>query len=158
MTHKNTAATVPATSPSMSTAGGAKRGRKPGVKTVSEDIERRRRNWLAATLAERGANAELCRLLLAPDSFVSHLASGRRTFTDAIAARIEHVLGLDEGSIDAGIHVSLKPLPVSKGARAGHRLSPGLKRVLTASLGRALREKRLTDSAAIHLIQEIVSL
>lgn len=81
----------------------AKRGRKLGVKTVSSETNEHRRQWLLAVMAQPGANAELCRRLKASDAFVSHLIAGRRTFTDALAMRIELVLGLKSGGIDAGI-------------------------------------------------------
>jgi hypothetical protein len=109
-------------------------------------------------MTQRGANAELCCLLQAPDSFVSHLVSGRRTFTDAITARIEDVLGLTRGAIDASSDAPLKLRPVGDGAMAPRELNLGLERALTELLRSALRDKRVNNSAAIRLIGEIVRL
>jgi hypothetical protein len=159
MTHEIAVGTVPATALSMPTGtGGEKRGRKPGVKTVTRDKEEHRRAWLASAMTRRGANAELCCLLQAPDSFVSHLVSGRRTFTDAITARIEDVLGLTRGAIDASSDAPLKLRPVGDGAMAPRKLNLGLERALTELLRSALRDKRVSNSAAIRLIGEIVRL
>ena len=159
MTHEITVGPAPATALSMPTGTeGAKRGRKPGVKTVTKDKEEHRRAWLASAMTRRGANAELCCLLRAPDSFVSHLASGRRTFTDAVTARIEDVLGLKSGAIDASSHAPLKPCSVVEGAMAPRKLDLGLERALTELLRSALQDKRVSNSAAIRLMGEIVHL
>ena len=159
MTHEITAVTAPAAPLSLTTGTrGAKRGRKPGVKTVTKDKEEHRRLWLASAMARRGANAELCSLLHAPDSFVSHLVSGRRTFTDAITARIEDVLGLKRGAIDEARHAPLSLRPVGEGAMAPQKLNPVLQRALTELLASALREHQVSNLAAMRLIGEIIRL
>ena len=159
MKHEITPATASSTlAPTVITVGAAKRGRKPGVKTVPIDLNEHRRNWLASTLRLPGTNAELCRMLGATDSFLSHLLAGRRTFTNAITERIESVLGLDKGTIDAGTAVTLKPASVGFGAASTKKLNPVLERTLTELMATALRENRLSNSVAIRFIAEIIHL
>ena len=58
-----------------------RRGRKAGIKSVDTSLDTHRREWLVAITQPKGSKSQLCRLLQAPDSFVAHLLSGRRTFT-----------------------------------------------------------------------------
>lgn len=127
-------------------------GRKAGVKTVAESVEFVRRKWLHTFLSTRGNNARLCELLNADDSFVSHLAAGRRTFTNAIVHRIENVLEIPPGSIDSGDLDSVA-IPVKQ---CGQALNPGLEAALVELLTRALRENRVDNALAIRFISEIV--
>lgn len=91
---------VVSAAPEVATQDAPRRGRKPGVKTVSLSQEAVRRDWLRVTTQPKGAKSHLCRLLQAPDSFVAHLLSGRRTFTNNITEKLESVLGLEPGHID----------------------------------------------------------
>ena len=159
MKHEITPETASSTlAPTVITVTAAKRGRKPGVKTVTIDLNEHRRNWLASNLRLPGANAELCRMLGATDSFLSHLLAGRRTFTNAITERIENVLGLDKGTIDAGTAVTLKSASVGFVAASTMKLNPVLERTLTELMATALRENRLSNSVAIRFIAEIIHL
>lgn len=83
------AAPVPA-----ATATARKRGRKPGQISIPQEVQEFRLAQLRDLTREPGSKSRLCRLLGAPDSFISHLAAGRRTVTDAIAERICEVLEL----------------------------------------------------------------
>lgn len=137
----------------------AKRGRKPGIKTVSSETNERRRQWLLAVMAQPGANAELCRLLKASDAFVSHLISGRRTFTDALVRRIELVLGLTSGAIDTG----LSPRPIvhqrdvddSKPERV---LDESIEKALLGMLTSAIHQGRVGNQEALQLLRSIVAM
>lgn len=91
---------------SQQTLAHKRRGRKLGVKTVSDVVEQQRQAWLRRVTQEKGKNIQLCQLLRVPDSFVSHLTAGRRTFTDSIVERIEQVMHLPRGTIDAGLVVA----------------------------------------------------
>lgn len=136
-----------------------KRGRRPGIKTVSPETNERRRQWLLAVMESPGANAELCRLLEAPDSFVSHLLSGRRTFTDALARRIELVLGFTSGAIDAGIFprpiVPLRDIDDSKPERV---LDESIERALLGMLTSAIHQGRVGNQEALQLLRSIVAM
>jgi len=136
-----------------------RRGRKAGVKTVALNVDESRRQWLKLVMAEPGLNAELCRRLVASDSFVSHLLAGRRTFTNSITWRIEDIFGLARGSIDAGVLPSLKR-PITAGVlrKPAVVLDRIIERVLTEMLATALRERRVSNSAALRLLEEIVEL
>ncbi len=92
-----------------------RRGRKAGVKSVDSTMEDTRRAWLTHVTTPKGTKSQLCRLLQAPDSFVAHLLSGRRTFTDKITEKIELVMGLAEGTIDgwAPDNAAVPVMPVS---------------------------------------------
>ena len=159
MKHEITAVAASSTlAPTVINVRAAKRGRKPGVKTVTIDLNEHRRNWLASNLRLPGANAELGRMLGATDSFLSHLLAGRRTFTNAITERIENVLGLDKGTIDAGTAVTLKSASVGFVAASTMKLNPVLERTLTELMATALRENRLSNSVAIRFIAEIIHL
>ena len=160
MKHEITPVTASSTlAPTLITVRAAKRGRKPGVKTVPIDLNEHRRNWLASTLRLPGTNAELCRMLGATDSFLSHLLAGRRTFTNAITERIESVLGLEKGTIDGGTAVTLKSASVGfVAASTKKKLNPVLERTLTELMATALRENRLSNSVVIRFIAEIIHL
>jgi hypothetical protein len=98
-------------------------------------------------------------MLGATDSFLSHLLAGRRTFTNAITERIESVLGLEKGTIDGGTAVTLKSASVGfVAASTKKKLNPVLERTLTELMATALRQNRLSNSVAIHLISEIIHL
>lgn len=130
---------------------GRRRGRKPGVKTVTLDISERRRQWLQNYVRSgHGRNAALCASMKMSDSFVSHLTSGRRTFTDSLARRIEEVLGLNVGDIDAGV------IPASTTAPKTGVLHPGIKHALVSLLLAALLTNRIDNSKAIRLISEVI--
>lgn len=107
--------TVPASSESeQQQQQPVRRGRKAGVKSVTEHIELARRAWLDKATQAKGSKSQLCRLLQAPDSFVAHLLSGRRTFTDKITEKIEIVMGLEPGTIDkATPEASAPQMPAS---------------------------------------------
>ena len=128
-------------------------GRKPGVKTVAESVESVRRNWLHTFLSTRGNNARLCELLNADDSFVSHLAAGRRTFTNAIVERIENVLEIPPGTIDSG---GADSVAITVKQCEAEVLNPKLEAALVELLTRALRENRVDNALAIRFISEIV--
>lgn len=137
----------------------AKRGRKPGIKTVSSETNEQRRKWLLAVMAQPGANAELCRRLEAPDSFVSHLIAGRRTFTDALVRRIELVLGLTGGAIDAGI----SPRPIVHqcdvdGCKPERVLDESIERALVGMLNSAIHRGRVGNQEALQLLRSIVAM
>lgn len=137
----------------------AKRGRKLGVKTVSSETNEHRRQWLLAVVAQPGANAELCRRLKASDAFVSHLIAGRRTFTDALARRIELVLGLKSGAIDAGISprpvVYLGDVDEFKPERV---LDESIERALWGMLTSAIHQGRVGNYEALFLLRSIVAM
>lgn len=141
-----------------------RRGRKQGVKTVSDVVEQHRRAWLCQVTKEKGKNIELCRLLQVPDSFVSHLTAGRRTFTNAIVERIETVLKLPHGTIDSGLVVTRKDdsavsIPsTSEPAHATATLEPGLAVALTNLLSQALAQGKVNNASAVKLIGELVSI
>lgn len=98
-----------------------RRGRKAGIKSVDTSLDTHRREWLVAITQPKGSKSQLCRLLQAPDSFVAHLLSGRRTFTDKITEKIELVMGLEPGTIDKWTPADTAPvlpsavMPVSAG-------------------------------------------
>lgn len=96
----STTVVAPAAPVGAEPAQQVRRGRKAGVKSVEAALEETRRSWLTHVTTPKGTKSQLCRLLQAPDSFVAHLLSGRRTFTDKIAEKIELVMGLPEGTID----------------------------------------------------------
>lgn len=133
------------------------RGRRPGIKTVSSETNEHRRQWLLAVMVQPGANAELCRLLEAPDSFVSHLLSGRRTFTDALARRIELVLGLTSGAIDAGKFprpiVPQRDIDDSKPERV---LDDSIGKALLGMLNAAIHQDRVGNLEALQLLRLII--
>lgn len=89
----------------------ARRGRKAGVKSVASTTEDNRRAWLTHVTTPKGTKSQLCRLLQAPDSFVAHLLSGRRTFTDKITEKIELSMGLEPGTIDGWTPGAATPAP-----------------------------------------------
>lgn len=102
--------------PSEGTAQGAdtppprkQRGRKPGQKSIAPETQAFRLEKLLALTAEPGSKARLCRLLGAPDSFMSHLCAGRRSMTDAVSEQIRTVLGLPEGYFDVPMATSEDP-------------------------------------------------
>lgn len=135
------------------------RGRRPGIKTVSSETNEHRRQWLLAVMVQPGANAELCRLLDAPDSFVSHLISGRRTFTNALARRIELVLGLTNGAIDEGI----SPLPIVQqrdiaDSKPERVLDELIERALFGVLTSAIHQGRFGNQEALQLLRSIVAM
>lgn len=137
----------------------AKRGRKLGVKTVSSETNEHRRQWLLAVMVQPGANAELCRRLKTSDAFVSHLISGRRTFTDALARRIELKLDLTSGAIDAGIF----PRPIvcqhDVGDSAAERvLDESIERALLGMLSSAIHQGRVGNHEALLLLRSIVAM
>lgn len=135
------------------------RGRRPGIKTVSSATNEHRRQWLLAVMVQPGANAELCRVLEAPDSFVSHLMSGRRTFTDALARRIELVLGLASGAIDAGVFprpiVPLRDVDDTKPERV---LDESIERALWGMLTSAIHQGKVGNQEALQLLRSIVAM
>lgn len=137
----------------------AKRGRRPGVKTVSAETNERRRQWLLAVMEPPGANEELCRLLAAPDSFISHLLSGRRTFTDALARRIEAVLGLVGGAIDVGV---FPPPIVYQSDDDGHQparvLDEPIEKALLGKLTSAIHHGRVGNWEALQLLEIIIAM
>lgn len=140
-----------------------RRGRKRGVKTVSEAVEHHRRLWLSKLTQEKGKNAELCHLLKVPDSFVSHLTAGRRTFTDAITSKLESVLGLQPGTVDKGLTVSNESQAATSVAPVGVTsssvtLDPGLASALQNLLSQALVQGKIGNVTAVRLINELVSL
>lgn len=137
----------------------AKRGRRLGVKTVSSATNEHRRQWLLAVMVQPGANAELCRLLDAPDSFVSHLISGRRTFTNALARRIELVLGLTSGAIDEGI--SPRPIVQQRDIAdftPDRVLDESIERALWGMLTSAIHQGRVGNQEALQLLRSIVAM
>lgn len=135
------------------------RGRRAGIKTVSSETNEHRRQWLLAVIVQPGENAELCRLLEVPDSFVSHLISGRRTFTNALARRIELVLGLASGAIDEGISprliVQQRDIADSKPERV---LDESIERALLGMLTSAIHQGRVGNQEALQLLRSIVAM
>lgn len=142
-----------------------RRGRKAGVKTVSAGLEEKRRAWLSFATQGKGQKMHLCRLLGAPDSFVSHLLAGRRTFTDGITRRIEEVLHLEPGYIDAATGSSALPAPAPDVDASpplaqdspSEPLDPELALALKSLFNRALTKGTLDNAKAARLIQELVS-
>lgn len=149
---------------SQQTLAHKRRGRKLGVKTVSAVVEQQRQAWLRRVTQEKGKNIQLCQLLRVPDSFVSHLTAGRRTFTDSIVERIEQVMQLPKGTIDAGLVVACETdadsasLTVSHIAPASCSLEPGLKVALQSLLSQALAQGKVSNTDAVRLINELVTL
>ncbi|UCV23595.1 hypothetical protein [Ferribacterium limneticum] len=135
-----------------------KRGRRPGVKTVSPETNQRRRQWLLAVMESPCANAELCRQLEAPDSFVSHLLSGRRTFTNALARRIEAVLGLTSGAIDAAMF----PRPIAHRCdddpKPERVLDDSIEKALLGMLNTAIHQGRVGNLEALQLLTLIIAM
>jgi hypothetical protein len=132
-----------------------RRGRKPGVRTVSATVNELRAQWLRDITTGPGIKTRLSSLLGAPDSFVSHLIAGRRTFTDRTAASIEKVLGLEVGTIDAEARAAYED--VSNTATGTDNdtacaLDPGLEKVLVAIFQKALSDKRMSDEQAIKIL------
>lgn len=142
-----------------------RRGRKLGVKTVSASLEQHRRAWLNSVTQEKGQNYKLCQLLGAPDSFVSHLLASRRTFTDGITRRIEEVLHLPPGTIDAAPVQPVAPVvpatsadtPPPQDSPAAEPLDPELETALRSLFNRAISKGTLNNASAARLIQELVS-
>ncbi len=133
----------------------SRRGRKPGVRTVSATVNELRAQWLRDNTTEPGMKSRLGALLGASDSFVSHLIAGRRTFTDRTAALIEKVLGLEFGTIDAEARAAheQRSNPATGGDNdTACALDPGLEKVLVAIFQKALSDKRLSDEQAIKIL------
>lgn len=141
---------------------GKRRGRKAGVKTVSDEVLRHRRAWLTEATKEKGQNITLCHLLKAPDSFVSHLTAGRRTFTNAITARIETALGLPLGTIDSsGVAVECdnsSPAVPTHITPSSVPLEPGLADALQNLMATALAQNKISNTVAVKFINELVTL
>jgi hypothetical protein len=135
------------------------RGRKLGVRTVSDGLESHRRAWLFRFTRPRGMNLRLCQLLSAPDSFVSHLLAGRRTFTNGITKRIEEVLGLVSGTIDAGSGVEDNKVPVAEKVPGKRKsvLDASLAQALVNVLNRALSEGEVSNAIAIKILVDLTS-
>jgi len=134
------------------------RGRLPGVKTVSFEMEERRVGWLKNHLDKPGKKAELGRLLCASDSFVSHLLAGRRTFTDALCHKIEDAIGLARGSIDAVTSASFvsRCTAIAPIVKTQTKLDPIVRRALQDMLNKALRENRLSNVVAVKMIEVLI--
>lgn len=135
------------------------RGRKPGVRTVSYAISNHRRAWLSSYTKGPGMKAKLGEMLKASDSLVSHLLSGRRTFTNNIARHIEEVLGLVPGTIDATDLAAKETIsqqsPDSKGVVEKSVLDANLAKVLVDFLNEAILKNRVTNEMAIRILVDI---
>ncbi len=131
-----------------------RRGRKPG-KTVTSGIEHHRRNWLANYTKTRGQKSHLCTLLSAPDSLVSHLIAGRRTFTDRITEQIEIVSRLARGTIDAGYGSrSWGPMPEPEPIP---KIDKRLQDVLVTIFNKKLSAGHISNEIALNLLFELSS-
>lgn len=80
--------------------GPTKLGRQAGVKSVSKEIDERRRCILRELLNKPGYKQALNHLYGQSDSFVSHLLK-RRVITDKIVEKIETLLHFEPGTIDS---------------------------------------------------------
>jgi plasmid maintenance system antidote protein VapI len=135
------------------------RGRKPGVRTVSDAVCNKRRGWLSYYTREPGKKSKLGKMLQAPDSFISHLLAGRRTFTDNITCRIEEVLGLTPGTIDASDVVAATavnlPAYVHHSEEGNRVLDANLAKVLVDFLNQAILRNQVTNEMAIKILVDI---
>jgi hypothetical protein len=132
----------------------SRRGRKPG-KTVTSSIEHHRRNWLANFTKTRGQKSHLCTLLSAPDSLISHLIAGRRTFTDRITEQIEIVSRLARGTIDAGYgSISWGPMPEPEPIP---KIDKRLQDVLVTIFNNKLSAGHISNEIALNLLFELSS-
>ena len=139
-----------------------RRGRRPGIRTVSDAIESHRREWLRDYTKAPGMKVWLCKQLDAPDSLVSHLLAGRRTFTDRITRHIELVLGLKIGTIDfervtATTSVCL-PTGVAISEDKKCTLDPDLEMALVNIFRHVLSQKLVSNEIAIKILVEITAL
>jgi hypothetical protein len=134
------------------------RGRKPG-QTVTDEICNQRRAWLYRCTRQPGKKVTLSKMLSAPDSFVSHLLAGRRTFTDSITRHFEAVLGLAPGTIDSSDVAATKEVSLqsSDSCREDDKvvLDANLAKVLVDFLNQAILKQQVTNSMAIKILVDI---